>query len=522
MSKFPIWVVFSFCIASTFAQDLLIKHVSRPLQAESVSDALEPWETPISGFFIRSHHGVPVVDKENWILEIDGLVENPLKIRLKDLEKLPQQSLHAVLECSGNWRSRHVPKVAGVQWDKGAVGNAEWTGVSLAELLKQARVKPNAKFATVSGADKPPLPSVPAFVRSIPLSKLMDPSTLLALKMNREELPILHGGPLRLILPGWYGQNWMKWVVHINLSESEDAGFYMKKAYRMPDGNPIEVLKVQSLLISPSPDAKVSAGLITVKGKAFSGSGKISKVQVSIDQGKTWKSARVEEPHADGGWQSFEWDFSKKSFGKVKVISRATDEKGQTQPVNIEWNPSGYVGNAVDQLNFTVVKGQSQEGRELFEERCLICHTKEMIQMQSLNHSAWEKVVAKMKSFGASFTEEEQKSIVDYLALESHSDQKSFTDYASETEKLSQAKGSKGNLRHGETLYQTHCAACHGERAEGKLGPRLVDRQIPQATFESIVLNGQRTMPSFRESLKEAEVADLRAFLSAPSSGRSE
>jgi DMSO/TMAO reductase YedYZ molybdopterin-dependent catalytic subunit len=192
----------------------LRRHNARPLDAESDLSMLVPWETPIEGFFIRNHNEIPVVDTERWILVIDGLVNKPLTLTLKDLRAFPNKSLHAVLEISGNGRASFQPKVPGVQWENGAVGNAEWTGVALADVLERAGVKPEARYLRVEGADKPALPSLPAFIRSVPIARAMEKDSLLAWDMNRQPMPVLHGGPLRLVLPRWYGESWMKFVTN--------------------------------------------------------------------------------------------------------------------------------------------------------------------------------------------------------------------------------------------------------------------------------------------------------------------
>ncbi len=508
------------------AMEGLRKHSSNPLQAEAVMESLLPWETPISGFFIRSHHGVPLVDRENFFLEIDGLVEKPLRLTLKDLEDYPPLTLHAVLECAGNWRSRQKPRVAGVQWDKGAVGNAEWTGVLVADLLKAAKVKPEAKFARIEGTDKPALPSVPAFVRSVPLAKMLDRNTLLALKMNRETLPLLHGGPLRLILPNWYGQNWMKWVTHITLTETEDQGFYMKKGYRMPKtplkpgekwdsatGVPVQELRVQSLIVSPAPDQEVPIGKLTIRGKAFSGAGTIAKVEISLDRGKSWKLARLEPAHTDGGWQAFELDVENRRMGKFSAMSRATDSTQQAQPLKFESNPPGYLGNAADEVSYKVGKVSPVGSEELVQERCLICHTQELIDSQRLSPEGWEKVVTKMETFGAKISKEEHLTLVAYLAKRSPHSEAATTDYETEVGKLMESELVKGNSDAGEKLYASHCALCHGDKGEGKTGPRLSGKQVSRSNFWLSVVDGKRSMPSFRESLKENQIADLHAYL---------
>lgn len=497
----------------------LKRHNSRPLQAETDVSALETWETPITAFFVRSHHEVPIVDPDSYELVIDGLVEKPLKLSLKELQRLPEKSLHAVLECSGNGRAQHKPKPGGVPWEKGAVGNAEWTGTSLADLLAKARPKPEARFARVEGADKPAMPGVPPFVRSVPIAKLRDAGTLLAWKMNREPMPLLHGGPLRLILPNWYGQNWIKWVTHITLSAEEDQGFYMKKAYRMPGGTTPEALLVQSIIVSPRNEDLVAIGDIALGGKAFSGSGTITQVEYSIDNAKTWKPATVEAPHADGGWQEFKATIAVKKPGTLTVLTRATDSAGNRQPIEPVYNPGGYLKNWVDRVSVKVVKQRpAVADASAVQDKCLTCHTMEMIAIQRLSPEAWEKTVAKMETFGVKLTPDERRAVLKYVTQFSPDlppASPARTTYASESALVAHESGEASPSR-GEKLYAANCASCHGAEAEGKQGPRLRGRVVTDANFWSSVVYGRNSMPAFGETLTRSQVADLRSFLNRP------
>lgn len=526
--RLTFFILAVFYLGGLWAAPELIKRNTRPLDAESNLDALDPWETPIASFFIRSHHGAPPVSEE-WEVEIDGLVDHPQKIKLSDLKNKTQKSFHAVLECSGNGRAFHFPKVSGLQWEKGAVGNAEWSGVSLSDLLKEVGIQPKAKFATIEGADLPVMPQVPPFVRSIPLDKLLSTNAILAMKMNREDLPVLHGGPLRLILPNWYAHNWIKWVRKITFTENEDPGFFMKKGYRIPKktikpgekwdsstGDPVTALKVQSFILHPRQDEKVSLGPVKVMGKTFSGYGVIEKLELSTDGGKTWTQANLEKPHDTGGWQAFEAEVTAKKLGKMTVMSRATDSSHNVQPFTAEWNPSGYLWNAVDKVVFQVIKKPPQifPGEELAQEKCLTCHTHEMFDSQKLDRKGWEKVLGKMEAFGVQLTADEKKYLADYFEKRTKTNlQTESVDFYSETLKQTFKSSDKGNSSQGKELYGSYCAACHGENAEGKIGPTLKGRQIPENYFYQVVLKGVRTMPAFGESLTKNQAADIKEFL---------
>jgi len=527
--------------ATSPSPNLLQVHVSKPLEAESTLQALEPWETPISGFFVRSHFGEPVVDPSKWVLIVDGLVETPLKLTLNDLKKLKKQKLHAVLECSGNGRARQTPPAPGVQWIRGAVGNAEWSGASLAEILKLAKVQPNAKFARVEGADHPALPSIPGFVRSVSLEKLMQESTLAAWMMNREPLPLLHGGPLRLVLPGWYGENWIKWLTHITLTEKEDTGYYMKDAYRVPKtpvkpgeawvsatGAPIHTLLVQSFITSPKSGESVAPKGFEVRGKAFSGETTISKVEISTDQGKTWGLAKLKPPHASGGWQEFEKKISGLKPGPVTLLSRATDSQGRSQPLQQVWNPGGYIRNAVDSVEIQVASiapigptastvsidtEQEARGKTLVQQKCTTCHSQELIESQRITPTQWKGVLKKMQKFGVSLDDSERELLLSYLekfspALTPQAPKPKS--YGALSGRLKIPKDWKNlNRKAGIQLFAQNCVVCHGPAGEGKIGPRLSGRAIPPEDFVQTVLNGKNVMPPFAGRLSPRQIRDI-------------
>ena len=186
--------------------DRLIVHVARPLDAETPVQEFVSYLTPNSSFFVRSHFGPPpteAVSEALWKLRVSGLVEGSHEFILKDLREMEAVTVTAVVQCSGNGRAFHRPKVPGVQWERGAVGNAQWTGVRLRDVLAKAGVHAGARHVQLQGADRPVVASVPMFVRSIPLEKAIHPDTILAYDMNGRPLPLLHGGPLRVITPGW-------------------------------------------------------------------------------------------------------------------------------------------------------------------------------------------------------------------------------------------------------------------------------------------------------------------------------
>ncbi len=501
-----------------------------PLQAESTMDALEPWETPIEGFFIRSHHGEPVIDESSWTLTIDGLVESTRTLTLPELRRMPAKSLHAVLECAGNGRGLQRPAAPGLQWKRGAVGNAEWTGVPVAELLRLAGVKPGARFARLEGADLPRRPGVPAFVRSVPVARLLAGDSLVALEMDRQPLPPLHGGPARLVLPGWYGENWTKWLTRITLTEGEDPGFFMKKGYRMPrtavppgepwdsaTGRPIEEIRVQALIVSPAAGRTVAAVDLPVRGKAFSGAAPVSSVEVSADGGKSWLPAALDKPRPGGGWQAFEALVSTPAAGTLTILARAADAAGNRQPAEHEWNPPGYLRNAVDRVSVVVGDSALPAGLAVLTRRCLMCHAQELIAGQRLAPKQWAGVVKKMEGFGVLLEAPERQALMDYLSTLSPDRPESIpvsVDYLWAAAPAAKAAAG-GDAGRGRKLFAENCASCHGERGEGHEGPRLRGRPLPDERFRLTVLHGKGAMPGFAEALSAAEIADLAAFLAA-------
>lgn len=329
----------------------------RPAQLQTPLQYFDRLITPNEVFFVRSHHGPPRKDLGRT-LRLGGLVEAPLELTLEAVKKLPQRTVTAVLQCAGNGRAHIAPAVPGVQWQHGAMGQAEWTGVPLAELLARAKVKPEARHVRLAGADLPPRPQTPAFTRNLPLEQALHPDTLVAWQMNGEPLPLAHGAPFRLVVPGWAGAYWLKWLTHLELSATEEPGFFVQKGYRQPvepvaPGTapppdklvPVTVMPVKSVIARPAEGAVLPAGRQEVVGVAFSGLGAIRKVEVSLD-GQRWAKAELLGKGGLGRWQVFRAAVVVKPGTTPTVVARATDERGNVQPKDAVWNPSGYHFNA--------------------------------------------------------------------------------------------------------------------------------------------------------------------------------
>lgn len=344
----------------------LITRVARPYDAETAVEAFDTWLTPTNRFFVRSHFGPPapeLVDESRWRLRINGLVDRPLTLSIKDLGQLEETTVTAVVQCAGNGRSFFRPRVPGVQWERGAVGNARWTGVRLRDILTRAGLQATARHLQVQGADRPVLPETPQFVRSIPIEKALHPDTILAYRMNDEPVPLLHGAPLRLIAPGWMADSCLKWVTDLSVQDHEAQGFYMQTAYRYPlhpiepgasvagaTLRPVEEMVVKSLIGQPSRGAIIAPGPLTVRGVAWTGEGKVVAVDLSVDQGRTWEAARLVGESAPYAWRQWEFTWTATRVGSQEIWSRATDDQGRTQPLVSPWNPSGFLWNGVDSV----------------------------------------------------------------------------------------------------------------------------------------------------------------------------
>lgn len=345
----------------------LIPRSVRPPNYESVRSTFQTRVTPIERFYLRNHFDIPSVDVASWRLRVHGLVERPLELSLADLEKMPQATVEAVLQCAGNGRALFQPRVPGVQWRFGAMGNAEWTGVRLKDVLALARPKDTAAHLQIQGADRPTLSTTPVFIRGIPLEKALHPDTLVALRMDGKPLSVNHGRPVRLVVPGWVADDWVRYLDDIEVRADEAKGFFYETAYRFPvqpgaPGAPVPAdqmkpmtrLNVKSLIASLDDGQRIGRGVHEVVGVAFSGEAGIAGVELSFDGGKTWGAAKLEGPATPYGFRVFRHAWKPKAPGRHVVMSRATDTTGAKQPDVPAWNPGGYLYNAIDRVEVAV------------------------------------------------------------------------------------------------------------------------------------------------------------------------
>jgi sulfite oxidase len=417
---------------------MLVRSV-RPEDLEMPLSGFSDYLTPAEHLFVRAHVYVPTVNLSEWRLKVDGSVATPLALTIDDLKKLPAAELVSVLECAGNGRAFYQPPVPGLQWGHGGVGNARWRGVRLADVLKRAGLKASAREILFDGADVP-LGTMPDFQRSLPLEKALDPNTLLAYEMNGETLPVKHGFPLRVIAPGWAGDSWTKWLTSIRVLDQEHDGFWMKSAYRHPGRpvapgvsvpadrmQPVTRLRIKSVIASPLDGAQLDPGRsITIGGVAW-GADPVTSVEVSIDGGRSWKAAALNaNQRTRFGWRQWEFAWAPRESAYYTILARARDASGSTQPLDQEWNQSGYLWNVVQRVHVNVGNAatpsvttqtlpQSPTPPPAAFNNCLVCHNDDVIRQQRLTRAQWTAEINKMTGWGARIDDAGRNALLDYL-----------------------------------------------------------------------------------------------------------
>jgi DMSO/TMAO reductase YedYZ molybdopterin-dependent catalytic subunit len=352
----------------------LIVLTSRPPQLETPFAVFNEGPlTPNDAFFVRYHwSGIPnTVDPQSFRLRVSGKVNAPLDLSLGELKRLAEPlDVVAVNQCSGNSRGHFSPRVNGGQLSNGAMGNARWTGVPLKKVLEKAGIQAGAIQVSFSGLDRPPLEASPAFVKSLALEHALDGEVMLAWAMNGEDLPMLNGYPLRLVVPGHYGTYWVKHVSDITVLDQAYDGFWMSRAYRIPDNPcacvapgttpaatiPINRFNVRSFVTNLSDGGKVPVGRrTTVQGIAFDGGDGISAVAFSADGGRSWSDARLGRDLGKYSFRTWTAPFKPATRGLYSLKVRAVNRKGETQPMDATWNPAGYMRNVVETVNVSAV-----------------------------------------------------------------------------------------------------------------------------------------------------------------------
>jgi DMSO/TMAO reductase YedYZ molybdopterin-dependent catalytic subunit len=342
----------------------LIVHRAHPLNCETpIPELVGGVVMPNARFYVRSHFQIPNLDPTIFRLTVSGCVARPLSLSLHDLHSMPSQTLIVTLECAGNGRTLFHPPVEGEKWNLGAVSTAEWTGVPLAEVLDRTGVLTQAREVLFRGADSGTLAEhsgVKRFERSLQIDNARHPDVLLAYAMNGEPLPIQHGYPVRLIVPGWYAVASVKWLAEIELMDQPFCGQYQTDKYCYEwerNGQvvrePVTLQRVRALITEPAPNQEVRAGELAVRGVAWSGAAPIARVEVSLGN-RNWQEARLVSERKCYSWQWWELITRVQEPGIVTLRARATDLAGRTQPEIAEWNHLGYGNNAIQQVEVSI------------------------------------------------------------------------------------------------------------------------------------------------------------------------
>jgi DMSO/TMAO reductase YedYZ molybdopterin-dependent catalytic subunit len=324
-----------------------------PENSETPLHSVRSWITPTRLFFVRNHFDAPNLDIANWRLKVEGRVKEPRTWTWEELLDLPERTVFATVECAGNGRSFLAERQSGVQWGAGAVGHAEWTGVPLSLVLERSRVEADALEVLFEGADvgtEPDHPEPMPFERSLPMAKALHPDTLLAFRMNGELLDPIHGYPLRLFVPGWYGVASVKWLRRIEVINTPFRGYFQSVKYTVQrkTGRGIETEVVgpmmpKSEVIRPRDGDVLGLGGNRLFGVSWAGEDSVSRVEVSLDGGKTWNSATLMGPQAPYSWTLWEYLWQAETPDELTVLVRAVSSRGRVQPTCHDILHGGYL-----------------------------------------------------------------------------------------------------------------------------------------------------------------------------------
>ncbi|MFQ5731645.1 MAG: sulfite oxidase [Planctomycetaceae bacterium] len=329
--------------------------VPSPENSETPLSETQSWVTPNRLFFVRNHFDVPHVDASTWRLEIGGCVERRVSFDLEQLQAFPQRSVFSTVECAGNGRSFLARKVDGVQWGAGAVGHSEWSGVPLKFVMQEAGLTDEAVEIVFEGADvgtEHDHPEPMHFARSMPVDKAMHPDTLLVTRMNGEPLDPLHGFPVRLLVPGWYGVASVKWLMRIDASAVPFDGYFQTVKYTVGRSTgrgdvkeSVGAMPVKSEIIRPRETDEIGIGATRIFGLAWAGEEAVAAVEVSVDGGESWNRAELVGPRAPYSWTAWEYLWEVGGAGEYRLLSRAVSEGGQVQPMAHDQRFGGYLIN---------------------------------------------------------------------------------------------------------------------------------------------------------------------------------
>ena len=327
--------------------------------------------TPNDQFFVRWHWAVipQQVDVAAFKLAIRGHINNVISLSMADLLAMPRVELAAVNQCSGNSRGLFQPRVDGGQWEHGAMGNARWTGVRLRDVLDRAGVKAGAVAVRFNGLDEPVVDGAPDFMKSLDIEHARDGEVMLAYQMNGEQLPLLNGFPLRLIVPGWYSTYWVKMLNDIEVLDAPDQNYWMATAYRIPDTPfanvkpgetgfktvPINRMLPRSFVTNLTNNSSIKAATtVPVRGIALGGDCGAAQVEVSIDQGRSWQKAELGRDEGNYSFRQWSIQIAAPASGKLTLLARCTNTKGEIQPAEPNWNPAGFMRNVIERVELKI------------------------------------------------------------------------------------------------------------------------------------------------------------------------
>jgi DMSO/TMAO reductase YedYZ molybdopterin-dependent catalytic subunit len=347
----------------------MVVHSERPLTASVPAELHHFAATPNDRMFVRNNLLTPDIDAAQHRLTVKGSVHKEVSFSLDELRKnFPVVRTQAMLECAGAGRTGFVPRPSGTPWSvTGGMGCPVWNGVRLRDVLRAAGVQNHAGYVAGQGGDFGVIATAAPVIRSIPLDKAMEPHTLVVFGMNDGPLPKIHGHPLRLLVPGWAGSASTKWLHTLTVLDAPFKGTYMDTSYRIPrdavkpgekmppDALVTEAWPVKSMITYPAQNAVFKLGQsVLVEGRAWVGEGAIAKVELSFDEGVTWQTAQINSATDKYAWRIFSVEFKPAKPGFTTALARATDDRGNTQPMAAKWNPLGYFWNGVHRVGFVV------------------------------------------------------------------------------------------------------------------------------------------------------------------------
>ena len=352
----------------------LITYSDRPPLLETPRDAFTTAITPNNELFVRWHmpHIPTHIDLSSYYIHVHGEVKKRLYLTIESLKKdFEQVEITVAMQCGGNSRSAFVPTTSGIQWGSGAMGCSHYKGVRLKDILERAGLNDDSVWITLNGDDKPVMSKIPTYKRELKISEISE-DTIIAYEQNGEDLPFLNGYPVRLIIPGFYSDSWVKMLSNITVTKEYKEYFYMDKAYRFPDNKsgsetpdnlakttkPLEFMNVKSYIGYPTPKTVLSSGSkLTIKGVAFDEGYGIKEVFISLDNGKNWDKASLGEELSKYAFRTFSYNLKLMNKGRLNIMAKAVNNRGQEQPFahEIAWNHGGYRYNGIDTVRVNVV-----------------------------------------------------------------------------------------------------------------------------------------------------------------------